>query len=429
MANVQQRSRQWSAVSSAKRIAALDVGCAKISCLIAKAVPAGGFEFTGGGWQRSKGFSGGSIVDMDGLERSVRLAVEDAERASGEAIDTVTLGVSGPQVRSQIVSAVTDTSAQEVSGRDVRRVTQQALSKIDTKTVSILSAYPVAYKVDDQVGIRQPVGMLGASIGVSLNVVTAPKTLVTNLTECANRAHLNISSLVPSAVASAHGTLIEDEREHGAICIDMGAGVSSICAYVNGVPAWVDYVKVGGSHVTADIAQGVGTTFAAAERFKTIYGTADVDGPNAGERVECPILGDDGRLTASRISKRELAKIIAPRLEETFELIGERLAKCQLAGVMPRRVVLTGGASQLHGAREIAARVLGMPVRLGRPTAADSLGDSHATPAFSTASGLLSLPLSEVPNVAIAGRNKERFGWLTRFEPVKKGLTWLRENF
>lgn len=429
MANTQQRAKPWVGAAGTKRVAALDIGCAKVSCLIARAAPTGGFDFAGGGWQRSRGFVGGAITDMEGLERSVRLAVEDAERAAGESIDSVSLGVSGPKILSRFATASTETSGREISARDMRRVINSALSKVDTKHQRILSAHPIAYRVDDQPGVKQPVGMIGSRLGVCLNVVTAPSALVANLVECVNRAHLNIDSLVPSSVASAHGTLIEDERENGAVCIDMGAGVTSVCVYLNGAPAWVDYVKVGGAHVTADIAQGVGTTFAAAERFKTIYGTADIDAPNAGEKVECPILGDDGRLTASRLAKRDLAAIIAPRIEETFELVRDRLAASKLAKVSPRRLVLTGGASQLHGVRDIAARTLGMPVRLGRPTAADSLGETYATPAFSTASGLLTFSLSDTPNVVNAGRDKERIGWTPRIEPLNRALSWLRENF
>lgn len=430
MANVAQRSRPLSAFSSGGRLAALDIGCSKVSCLIGrKGQGPDGFELAGGGRQQSRGFTGGAITDMEGLERSIRLAVEDAERQAGEQIEAVTLGITGPRVASQLVSATTDTSGREITPRDVRRVLSIALAKAETRERQILSAYPVAYMVDDQPGVREPVGMLAVRLGVFLNVVTAPRSLVANLVECVSRAHLRVDGLVPSAVASGAGTLIEDEKEHGAICIDMGAGVTTASVFLNGAPAWVGLAKTGGAHVTADIAQGVGTTFAAAERLKTVYGTADMDGPGAAERIECPVLGDDGRLNASRIKRGELAGFITPRVEETFELIQQRLAASKIASVLPRRVVLTGGASQLNGVRDVATRVLNMPVRLGRPAAAERLGEDHAAPCFSTVSGLLTYELAGFTDVARAGRGVADEGLLSRFSGLNRAFSWLRENF
>lgn len=430
MANVAQRTRPLSTFTSSGRLAALDIGCSKVSCLIArKGAGVEGFELAGGGRQQSRGFTGGAITDMEGLERSIRLAVEDAERQAGERIEAVTLGVTGPRIASQLVSAMTSASGWEITPRDVRRVLASAMAKAETRERQILSAYPVAYMVDDQPGVREPVGMIASRLGVFVNVVTAPRSLVANLVECVSRAHLRVDGLVPTAVASGAGTLIEDEREHGAICIDMGAGVTTASVFLNGAPAWVGLARAGGAHVTADIAQGVGTTFAAAERLKTVYGTADMDGPGASERIECPVLGDDGRLNATRIKRGELAQFIQPRVEETFELVLQRLEASKIASVLPRRVVLTGGASQLNGVRDVAARVLKMPVRLGRPAAAEHLGEDHAAPCFSTVSGLLTYEMSGFADAARAGRSAEEEGFMSRFKGLHRAFSWLRENF
>lgn len=417
-------------------VAALDIGCSKTTCLIARPDTDNPrrMSILGGGRQATRGFSGGTITDMEGLERSIRLAVEDAEREAGEPISEVILGITGPKLTSRLVDASVDISGRSISARDVRRLHSQAMARAAQHPASkhehILSAWPVVYTIDKAAGrIRQPVGMIAGSLSVKMSIVSAPKAIVKNLVECVGRAHLGVRQLVPSAIASGAGTLIEDEIENGAVCIDLGSGVSAVSVFLNGSPAWLGLVPAGGSHVTSDLAQGLGTTFAAAERLKTVYGTADLEGPGLAERIEAPRLGDDGRLHATRIERGEIARIIAPRIEEIFELAQAALARSDMRTVLPQRIVLTGGASQLPGAREVASRILNAPVRLGRPVLAESLGDQLATPAFSTASGLLLYPelgfadaaragASSFETEAASGRNWK--SWL---------LHWLKENF
>jgi cell division protein FtsA len=226
------------------------------------------------------------------------------------------------------------------------------------------------------------------------------------------------------------GTLIDDERENGAICIDMGSGVTSVSVFLNGAPAWLGLVPAGGQHVTSDIAQGVGTTFAAAERMKTVYGTADANGPGLAERIEAPRLGDDGRLNTHKMAKIDLANIVAPRIEETFEFVDQLLKASKVASVLPRRAVLTGGASQLSGVRDVARRILNMPVRLGRPVSAEILGETLGTPAFSTASGLLTYEIAGYADATRAGVARSVFaGGVGEGGTVNKMLHWIRENF
>lgn len=412
-------------------VAALDIGCSKIACLIGRVDPGSraGFAFMGGGRQQSRGFNGGSISDIEALERSIRLAVEDAEREAGERIDRVILGITGPKVDSQLAEAEIELGQREITSRDVQKVWAQALTKIVPKERELLGAYPVMYGVDDQDDIRDPVGMIGDRVRVLLNVVTAPKSLVKNLKECVQRAHLGVERIVPSALASGSGTLIDDEIENGAVCIDFGGGVTSVSVFMNGAPAWLDLVKVGGARVTGDIAQGIGTTFAAAERLKTLHGTADTEGPGMAERIEAPRLGDDGRLKAGRMTRGELTAIIAPRIEELFEMVQAHLTASPLRPILPRRTVLTGGASQLAGVRELAAGVLKQPVRLGRPIDADILGDNYGNPAFSTAAGLISYELKGFADASKAGGAAALTGGPTGRGVISKALNWIRENF
>lgn len=412
-------------------VASLDIGCSKIACLIGRVDPdnRSGFAFMGGGRQQSRGFSGGAISDIEALERSIRLAVEDAEREAGERIDQVILGITGPKVESRLIEARIDIGQREIAQRDVHKLWAQAFQRDIPKDRELLGAYPVVYAVDDQTDVRDPCGMIGRQIGVLLNIVTAPKSLVKNLKECVERAHLAVAEIVPSALASGSGSLIEDEIENGAICIDCGGGVTAVSVFMNGAPAWLDLVKVGGNHVTGDIVQGIGTTFAAAERMKTVSGTADMAGAGLAERVEAPRLGDDGRLNAGKMSRGELAAIIAPRVEELFEMVQAHLTASPLKPILPRRTVITGGASQLNGLRDVAARVLKQPVRLGRPVDADILGEKYTNPSFSTAAGLISYTLKGYADAAKAGAGSAQVGTRAGRGVFARVFNWIRENF
>ncbi|MFN3912700.1 cell division protein FtsA [Hyphomonas sp.] len=417
-------------------VAALDIGCSKTTCLIARPDTDNPRRMTilGAGRQQTRGFAGGTITDMEGLERSIRLAVEDAEREAGEPITEVILGITGPKLSSRLISASIDISSRVVTAKDVRRLHTQALARAAQasggRQEEILSAWPVVYTIDKAAGrVRQPVGMIAGTLSVKMSIVSAPRAVVSNLVECVGRAHLGVRQLVPPAIAPGAGTLIEDEIENGAVCIDLGSGVTAVSVYLHGSPAWLGLVPAGGAHVTADIAQGIGTTFAAAERLKNVFGTADLEGPGLAERIEAPRLGDDGRLHASRLERGEIARIIAPRIEEIFELAANLLAHSDVRTVLPQRVVLTGGASQLPGVREVASRILKTPIRLGRPVLAESLGEQMATPAFSTASGLLLYPELGFTDAARAGASSLETeaggspGWTNAV------LHWLKENF
>ena len=431
MARADAKLKPAKAARIGQAIASLDIGSSKITCLIGRYDPVSkaGFTFLGGGRQQSRGFNGGSIKDMEALERSIRLAVEDAERQAGERIEQVVLGITGPKVSCDFVTASMDIGGREVTRKDLKKLHANALSKINPKEREILSAHPVLYKLDDHDGIKDPAGMIGERLSVLLSVIAAPRSLVRNLVECVGRAHLHVDRIIPSSVASGAGTLIDDEIENGALCIDMGSGVTSACAFINGSPAWLGLVPAGGANVTADIAQGIGTTFAAAERMKTVHGTADTNSSGLAERVEIARLGDDGRLNGARMARGDIAAIIAPRIEETFEYAAKLLASSELKKIMPRRTVLTGGASQLLGVREIAGRVLQQPVRLGKPVEADILGETHANPVFSTAAGLLSYEFRGFADVARAGTASDTAGGTGGNGLLKKVLNWLKENF
>ncbi|MEL7545510.1 MAG: cell division protein FtsA [Pseudomonadota bacterium] len=430
MATTLHKRHPQSRAKAGTLVAALDIGSTKVACLIGRVDPLvpEGFAYLGGGRQQSRGFECGRITDIEALERSIRLAVEDAEREAGERIDRVILGVSGPHLQSDLVDVETQLGEREITTRDVRKLWAQAMSKHVSRDRELLSAFPVSYGVDDQSEISEPVGMIGDYLAARVHLVSAPKSLISNLRECLSRAHLEVEQIVPSAIASAAGSLIDDELENGGICVDLGGSMTTVSVFQKGIPAWTGVIRIGGGHVTRDLAQGIGTTFAAAERVKTLYGTADLEGPGLAERVEAPRLGDDGRLKADRMARGDLAAMIHPRIEETFELVGDLIAKCPLE-MIPHRLVLTGGASQLPGVRDVSSSSLNVPLRLGRPTSADILSEKFANPAFSTAAGLLSYQLRGFTEAVRAGAATATTGGTTGGRLVRRVLDWIRDNF
>ncbi len=384
---------------------ALDVGASKIACFIARPELEDDTDLAlaGVGHQSSRGFKAGNVTDMDALERSVRIAVEEAERMMGSAIHEVVLGFSGPGLASQVLTGEIALGDHPIDHREVRAVISDALTHLTDTGREPLHAIPLGYSVDGSSGVRDPRGLVGRGLGVKLLVVTAPSSSVRNLVNCVTRAHLAVGGVAASPYASALAVLVEDELDHGALVIDMGASTTSVCAFLNGTLVHLDVLRVGGAHITNDIAKVLGTTMAAAERIKVLHG--DVIASIGAERdlVEAPQIGDDGRLQSAQVSRARLVEVIRPRVEETFTLIAERLNAVGLDPAATRRIVLTGGASRIAGVRELVQRVMDRPVRLAKSMKVAGLTEACEGPAFSAAAGLLRWRLGAAPD-AMRGR-------------------------
>lgn len=426
MAKYQRSPKRPFGLKEGEPVAVLDIGDKKTVCLIANADQySSGYSLLGWGQHRTLGIRAGEVSDMEGLERSVRVAVAEAERTAQVTVDSVILGISGIRVSSHHFSETSETAESAVSLRDIKRVQRITLNKARTRGSKIISAYPVTYDLDDRLDVGEPLGMIGKKLTAKLNVMSAPKSFLTNFAEVLSRAHLNIGGITSLAIASGAGTLVPDEKDHGALCIDMGASVTSLSCYRKSVPTWMHVLAVGGNSVTADIASALGTTFEAAEKLKLKDGIAVLtSGQNS--VVECAVLNENGQLYGKSIQRGEIAQIVQPRIEETFESILRVLRSADLGVAYPSRIVLTGGASQLVGVHEIAMNVMQMPVRLGRPLAADVLGNAYRTPNYAAVAGLLAMCFET--NHDVTQTFKE--------EPQSEGFLglgqiyrWLRENF
>jgi cell division protein FtsA len=263
--------------------------------------------------------------------------------------------------------------------------------------------------------------MYGERLGVNMHVVGASAAAVRNLSAAIGRAHLELGAVVVSPYAAGLSSLIGDEIALGATIIDMGGGTTSVGVFFDGNLIFADTVPVGGCHVTNDIARGLSTPIAQAERIKALFGSAIAATSDERETIAVPQIGEEEQGPVNHVPKSLLVGIIAPRLEETFELVRDRLEANGFDKFASRRLVLTGGACQLHGARELAALILDKQVRIGRPLSVEGLAESTGGPAFSAAAGLINFALSERALPARAHR---------RAPPGVLGRVtqWLREN-
>jgi cell division protein FtsA len=400
-------------------IAGLDIGSTKVCCFIAR-VEAGP-RVLGIGHQVARGIRGGAIVDLDAAGHSIRSAVHAAEEMAGETVDRVVVNLSGGYAASRIVKAEIDLARREIGDAELRQVLERGYRMRESDDRQVIHSIPVGFSIDESRGIRDPRGMVGERLAVNMHIVTAAAAGVRNHGAAIGRAHLEVDALVVSPYAAGLACLVDDEMDLGVTVIDMGGGTTTIGVFFDGNLIFADAVPVGGSHVTNDIARGLSTPLAHAERLKALFGSAIASTLDERETVAVPQIGEEEDGHVNHVPKSLLVSIIAPRVEETFEMVRNRLEASGFDKIAGRRVVLTGGACQLHGARELAGLILDKQVRIGRPARIKGLAEATHGPAFSTAAGLLLFALSERAEAPIPVR------------PASNGIfgrvgQWLREN-
>lgn len=408
-------------------IAALDVGTTKVCCLIAR--PGGADKPTrvvGIGHQASRGLRAGVVVDLEGVEASIRAAVEAAEQMAGENIRHVVVNFSGVGLSSRMIAYEVSIGGHAIGDADVRRVMDPAPALADKPADhELIHAIPVGYAIDGSRGVRDPRGLYGQRLGVNLHLISAPGGPLRNLTTAVARCHLDVEQVVVAPYASALAGLVDDEVQLGVTLLDMGGGTTSVAVFFDGELVHADCVPVGGVHVTNDIARGLSTPLAQAERLKTLYASVLPSPSDDREMITVPLIGEEGGSEPHQIPRSLLVGIVRPRIEEILDLVRARLEAAGFDKTAGRRVVLTGGASQLSGVREMVARVLDRQVRQGRPKAIEGLAEAVSGPAFSTAAGLLAFALktpraAEAAALAAGEHPPGRLGRLGQ---------WLRENF
>lgn len=407
-------------------IAALDVGTTKVSCLIARPAGDGDLQIVGVGHQASHGVRSGTIVDLEAAETSIRATVEAAERMTGENIRQVFVNVSAGSPHSLMTAHEISTAGHEIGDSDLRRVLDHAafMGEIlhDHEIVHVI---PIGYSVDGTHGIYDPRGMFGQRLGVKLHVISAASGPVRNLATCVSRCHLEIAEKVVSPYASALGCLVDDEIALGITVIDMGGGTTSIAVFRDGELIHTDSIPLGGVRVTKDIAHGLSTPVAQAERIKTLFGSCMPSPSDDRQLIEVPAMGVEGTADTGHVPRSMLVNIIRPRIEEIFEIVRARLEDAGFDKVAGRRVVLTGGASQLPGAPDLAGMILDKRVRMGRPRPMAGLLDAVAGPASAVAVGLLRYAAVHAVE-SLNGTYRPADEPVSRFGRLGQ---WLRENF
>ena len=407
-------------------IAALDIGSTKVCCLIAHSVGDGAIRIVGVGHHASKGLRGGAVIDMDAAQSTILTAISAAEELAGERIREVIVNVSGGGLASQTYSVEAPVSGREISESDLRNVLNQGNGIEQPEDREMLHCIPVGYKIDATRGIRDPRGMYADMLGVDMHIVTARTAALRNVATCVERCHLDIEATVAAPYASGLACLVEDEIDLGVAIVDMGGGTTTIGVFYDGEVVHTDTIPVGGQHVTSDIARGLSTPVAYAERMKTLYGNAIPSSNDDREVIKVPLVGEENNPEAGQIPRSMLVGIIRPRIEETLEMVRDRLATAGFDKVAGRRMVLTGGAGQLPGLPELAGTILDKQVRIGKPLGMDGLAEAASGPAFSTCVGLLTHVLKEQQNLPQEVFKQENFRAEGRFGRLGH---WLKENF
>lgn len=424
------------ALAPPKVTAAVDLGASKVTCFIMKpeGVHRGDRTLTtcGVGYVQSRGIRGGSIVNLDEASAAIAQAVERAENLAGVNVQGVTIATAGGALTSTRVTGRVSIGARPIADNDLVRAISNALAQIKLPGRRAIHILPMSWAVDGQGCVRDPRAMFGKTLGVELLVVSVAETVFNTLGACVERAHLQLDGVVAAPFVSALASLEEDEMDLGSVCIDMGGGSTSASVFRGGSLVHVETVPVGGQHVTQDIARGLSTSIVGAERIKTLHGSAIASANEDREMIEAPPRGDDPG-AGPVIAPRSLLKgIIAPRVEETLELLRDRL-KAAGAPIEPGAgLVLTGGASQLAGVREVAVRVFDRPVRLGRPRRVPHLADAASGPAFTACAGILHRsafgPREAVSTKQFSSTKLRREPLDPRANPVAKAAAWLRDN-
>src|SRR6187399_3734264 len=388
-----------SSLTSSEIVVGLDLGTTKVSAVVGE-VDADGITILGVGNVPCRGLRKGVVSNIEWTVRSIREAIEAAQTMAGVEINTVYVGVAGGHIRSHVSEGVAAISGREVTLTDLERVLEGARAIPVDADRMILHALPREYIVDNQDGVRDPVGMSGVRLQVRVNLVTAATSCVQNAIRCVERAQLEVADVVLSSLASAEAVLSEDEKEIGGGVIDMGGGTTDLLLYADGGIAHASTIPAGGNNVTSDVAAGLRTPVAEADRLKRNYGCALGRMIADDEEIEVPGVGGHA---PRRVARRLLSDIIEPRVEEIFSEARRRIEETGLLEQLCSGCVLTGGAALMEGMIECAEEILGMPVRLGFPVGVKGIVQLVQGPQYATGVGLVRYGATQLADAAPRG--------------------------
>ncbi|WP_428486634.1 cell division protein FtsA [Rhodopila sp.] len=367
----------------------LDIGTTKIACLIGRTESDGTLRVLGFGWQKGRGLNSGDITDLEAAEKAIRACVGQAEDMADTRLRAVTVNLTCGQPESRLFNVQWPIGGRAITGNDIRGVVSEGRSRAEVDDREAIHVLPLNFAVDATDHVVDPRGLFCTTLNTRLHIIDAVSTALRTMEACIRRCDLDIEDLVSAPLVAGLSTLVPEERDLGATIIDMGGGTTSLAVFADNQIMHTAQLAMGGLHVTRDLAIGLSTTLIHAERLKTLYGNVEVSPDDDRELLPVPLVGEEDHQLA-KVPRSMVVNIIRPRLEETFDHIKDRLDRAGMARAAGNRVVLTGGACQLPGVREMAARMLGRQVRLGRPATLRGLPELASGPAFATAAGLLS---------------------------------------
>ena len=404
-------------------IVGLDIGTTKVCAIIGRINEYEGVDIVGVGVAPSRGLRKGVVVNIESTVNSVATAIEKAELMAGIEVKSVFAGIAGGHIEginSRGVVAVS-TRNREISELEVERVIDAAKALALPMEREVIHVIPQEFVIDNQDGIKDPIGMNGVRLEAEVHIVTGAVASAQNIVKSVNRAGYTVNDIVLEPLASAMATLKDDEKELGVVLIDIGGGTTDVLIYLNGSIWHTNVLAMGGNHVTNDISIGLRTPVNAAEEIKHKWGIALSGMVEPDEIIEVPNVG--GR-NPNRMPRQILAEIIQPRMEEIFFLVKEELDKKDFKELLAGGIVLTGGASQLEGCDKLAEDVFGMPVRIGTPAGINGLIEEVTSPEFATGVGLVHYGVKVQPESYMENRGAGLFN------NIKHRMSnWLGEFF
>ena len=367
-------------------IVGLDIGTSKVVALVAEVDADGQIEIIGMGSHPSRGMKKGVVVNIESTVQSVQRAIEEAELMAGCQIDSVYVGIAGSHVRSLNSHGIVAIKDGEVIEADLERVLDAAQAVAIPADQKILHILPQEYVIDNQEGIREPLGMSGVRLEAKVHLVTCAVNAAQNIEKCIKRCGLSVDEVILEQVASSYSVLTDDERELGVCMVDIGGGTSDIAIFTEGSIRYTGVIPIAGDQVTNDIAMALRTPTQYAEEIKIKYACALTQLASADETIKVPSVGDR---PPRDLSRQSLAEVIEPRYDELFTLVQAELRRSGFEDLIPAGIVLTGGTSKMEGVVELAEEIFHMPVRIGAPSRVKGLTEIVRNPIYSTAVGLL----------------------------------------
>ena len=421
-------------------IAVLDIGTYKVSALVLKIEPANatpkaqgignlggqaGFRVIGAGTTRSRGVAIGELAVMADTESAIRTALQAAQKMAQTRVDHVIVCLSGGNVRSYGLAGEVTLHSQTVTENDIARVLAACELPDYGLGRDVLHAQPINFALDHRTGLSDPRGQIGQRLACDMHLVTVDSALVQNICNCLKRCDVELAGIAASAYASGMAALVEDEQELGAACIDLGAGTSGVSIFIKKHLIYADTVRMGGAHVTSDIAKGLHVDLGTAERIKTVHGGVQATSMDDREMIDIGADSGDWEKDRRTASRAELIGIMRPRIEEILEEARARLDGAGFSSLRSQQVVLTGGGAQVPGIDGLAAKIFGQQVRLGRPMRVRGLPQAASGPAFASAVGLTLLATSpqdewwdfDLPQDSYPARS------------VRRAVRWFRDNW